>query len=242
MSNSPLEHSHDPHQIARRLARGPSVSYLRDWVYGGIDGAITNFAIVAGSIGAELSARIVLILGIVNILADGFSMAAANFSSTRTEIEEYERTRHMEERHIDRDPDGEREEIRQIYRAKGFEGENLEHAVSIITADRERWIETMMSDEHGVPAVLRSPWRSAITTFFAFLLCGLIPILPFALNIDSAVLISTLTTGAVFFAIGSIRSLWSPRHWWHTGAETFLIGSIAALVAYAAGDFLRKLV
>lgn len=242
MPNSPLEHSHDPHLIAHRLACGPSVSYLRDWVYGGIDGAITNFAIVAGSIGADLSARVVLILGIVNILADGFSMAAANFSSTRTEIEEYERTRRMEERHIDHDPDGEREEIRQIYLAKGFEGEDLERAVSIITADRERWIETMMSDEHGVPAVQRSPIRSATTTFGAFLLCGLVPIIPFALSMGNAVLVSTVTTGVVFFAIGSIRSLWSPRHWWHTGMETFLIGSVAALVAYAAGDFLRDLV
>jgi VIT1/CCC1 family predicted Fe2+/Mn2+ transporter len=242
MPNSPLEHSHDPRQIARRLAHGPTVSYLRDWVYGGIDGAITNFAIVAGSVGAGLSARVVLILGIVNILADGFSMAAANFSSTRTEIEEYERTRHMEERHIDRDPEGEREEIRQIYRAKGFSGEDLERAVDIITADRERWIGVMMADEHGVPAVQRSPWRSAITTFLAFLLCGLVPIFPFALGLDSAVQISTVTTAAVFFAIGSIRSLWSPRHWWHTGTETFVIGSIAASVAYAAGDFLRNLV
>lgn len=242
MPNRPLEHSHDPRHIAHRLARGPSVSYLRDWVYGGIDGAITNFAIVAGSIGADLSARVVLILGIVNILADGFSMAAANFSSTRTEIEEYERMRHMEERHIDHDPDGEREEIRQIYMAKGFDGEDLERAVGIITADRQRWIETMMSDEHGIPAVQRSPWRSAITTFLAFLLCGLVPISPFALALDSAIIVSTITTGAVFFAIGSIRSLWSPRHWWHTGAETFVIGSIAASVAYVAGDFLQNLV
>jgi VIT1/CCC1 family predicted Fe2+/Mn2+ transporter len=242
MPHRPLEHSHDPRQIAHRLARGPSVSYLRDWVYGGIDGAITNFAIVAGSIGAGLSARVVLILGIVNILADGFSMAAANFSSTRTEIEEYERIRRMEERHIERDPKGEREEIRQIYRAKGFEGDDLERAVSIITADRNRWIETMMSDEHGVPAVQRSPMRSAITTFFAFLLCGLVPILPFAIALDSAFVVSTATTGAVFFAIGSIRSLWSPRHWWHTGTETFLIGTVAAAVAYAAGDILRNLV
>jgi VIT1/CCC1 family predicted Fe2+/Mn2+ transporter len=237
-----LEHSHDPKKIAERLARGPSVSYLRDWVYGGIDGAVTNFAIVAGVVGADLSARVVLILGIVNVLADGFSMAAANFSSTRTEIEEYQVKRRMEELHIEVNPDGEREEIRQIFMAKGFTGDNLERAVDVITADRERWIATMMSDEHGIPPVQRSPLQSALTTFLAFLICGLVPILPFAFGLTSAVTVSTVMTAMVFFAIGSIRSSWSPKSWWLAGLETLSIGLTAALVAYAAGDFLRNLI
>ena len=86
----PLEHGHRPDEISKRLEAGPKASYLRDWVYGGIDGAVTTFAIVAGVVGADLSSRVVLILGAANLLADGFSMAAANFSSTRTEIEEYQ--------------------------------------------------------------------------------------------------------------------------------------------------------
>lgn len=237
-----LEHSHDPKKIAERLARGPNVSYLRDWVYGGIDGAVTNFAIVAGVVGADLPARVVLILGVVNVLADGFSMAAANFSSTRTEIEEYQLTRRMEERHIDLNPEGEREEIRQIFKAKGFSGDDLERVVDVITADRERWIAAMMADEHGVPPIQRSPIRSAWTTFLAFLLCGLVPILPFAFGLSGAVTISTIMTAIVFFAIGSIRSSWSPKSWWLAGLETLAIGLTAALVAYAAGDFLRNLI
>ena len=237
-----LEHSHDPKKIAERLARGPSVSYLRDWVYGGIDGAVTNFAIVAGVIGADLSSRVVLILGIVNVLADGFSMAAANFSSTRTEIEEYQLTRRMEERHIDVNPAGEREEIRQIFMAKGFSGRDLDRVVDVITADRERWIATMMIHEHGIPAIQRSPVKSALTTFWAFLICGLVPILPFAFGAANAVLISIVMTAIVFFAIGSIRSSWSPKSWWLAGLETLAIGLTAAAVAYAAGDFLGKFI
>ncbi len=237
-----LEHSHDPKKIAERLARGPSVSYLRDWVYGGIDGAVTNFAIVAGVIGADLSSRVVLILGIVNVLADGFSMAAANFSSTRTEIEEYQLTRRMEERHIDVNPAGEREEIRQIFESKGFSGRDLDRVVDIITSDRERWIATMMADEHGIPAIQRSPIKSALTTFWAFLICGLVPIFPFAFGMTNAFLISTIMTAIVFFAIGSIRSSWSPKSWWLAGLETLAIGLIAAGVAYAAGDFLRDFI
>ncbi len=236
-----LEHSHDPAQIAKRLASGPPVSYLRDWVYGGIDGAVTNFAIVAGAVGAGLSARVVLILGVVNVLADGFSMAAANFSGTRTEIEEYEKTRSMEERHIELNPEGEREEVRQIYKAKGFLGHDLDEAVRVITSERKRWIDTMMTEEHGLPAIVRSPMKAALFTFLAFVICGLVPIAPFALALPRAATTSVTMTVLVFFAIGSIRSRWSPHPWWQAGLETLAIGSTAAAVAYAAGDLLQRL-
>jgi hypothetical protein len=135
-----LEHGHHPREIARRLEKGPRASYLRDWVYGGIDGTVTTFAIMAGVVGASLEARVVLILGACNLLADGLSMAAANYSSTKTEIDEYEQVRRMEERHVDLAPEGEREEVRQIFEAKGFEGEALESAVDLsrLRAVRER--------------------------------------------------------------------------------------------------------
>ena len=147
-----LEHSHTPSDIAKRLRHGPHVSYLRDWVYGGIDGTVTTFAIMAGVVGASLSPSVVIILGIANLLADGFSMAAANYTGTRAERDEYDQLRHMEERHVALAPEGEREEIRQIFRAKGFEGEALEAAVRVITNHREQWIDTMMAEEHGMPA------------------------------------------------------------------------------------------
>jgi VIT1/CCC1 family predicted Fe2+/Mn2+ transporter len=242
MPDSTLEHSHDPKQIAQRLAEGPPASYLRDWVYGGIDGSITTFAIVAGVIGADLPARVVLILGVVNVLADGFSMAAANFSSTRTEIEEYQHKRRMEERHVDLHPDGEREEVRQIFEAKGFAGGDLDRVVDVITAERDRWIDMMMTEEHGLPTIARSPAKAAAVTFLAFVACGLVPILPFALGLPKAILISAAMTALVFFAIGSVRSLWSPKNWWLAGMETLLIGISAAGVAYLAGDFLKVLI
>jgi hypothetical protein len=78
-----MEHEHSAQAIASRLSGAPAFSYLRDWVYGGIDGAVTTFAIVAGVVGAEMSNRVVLILGIANLVADGFSMAASNYSGTK---------------------------------------------------------------------------------------------------------------------------------------------------------------
>ncbi len=236
-----LEHSHKPEAIAARLSKGPKASYIRDWVYGGIDGAITTFAIVAGAIGAELANRYILILGIANLLADGLSMASANYFSTRSEIEEYEQMRRMEERHIDIVPDGEREEVRQIFAAKGFEGHDLERAVGVITAERERWIATMMAEEHGLPAVNRSAITSATATFVSFCLCGAVPLIPFVFNLPGASTLAAVMTGAVFFAIGSIRSRWSPKSWWLAGAETLSIGLAAASVAYFVGDVLHKM-
>ena len=157
----------------------PSFSYLRDWVYGGIDGAVTTFAIVAGVVGAELSNRVVLILGVANLVADGFSMAASNYSGTKTEHEEQAHLRAIEERHIEAVPEGEREEIRQIFRGKGFRGRDLERAVDVITADRERWVDTMLAEEYGLPKAVRSPLKAAASTFAAFVLCGAVPLLPF---------------------------------------------------------------
>jgi len=237
-----LEHGHHPREIAKRLAAGPRVSYIRDWVYGGIDGTVTTFAVVAGVVGADLSTKALLILGAANLFADGFSMAAANFSGTKAEIEEYEVVRRMEERHVEFAPDGEREEIRQIFRAKGFEGEALESAVNVITDKRDRWIETMMTEEHGLPPISRSPGRAALTTFLAFLACGSIPLVPFVLGLPATVEASTVMTGLTFFSIGSMRSRWSPAPWWRAGLETFAIGISAAAMAYAVGLILSRLI
>jgi VIT1/CCC1 family predicted Fe2+/Mn2+ transporter len=239
--NRHLEHGHHPGEIAERLEQGPKASYLRDLVYGGIDGTVTTFAIMAGVVGADLSAGVVIVLGIANLLADGFSMAAANYSSTKTEIEEYEQVRRMEERHVDLAPEGEREEVRQIFRAKGFEGEALDSAVEVITEHRELWIDTMMTEEHGMPPVNRSPARSALYTFLAFVLCGSVPILAYLLGLSHPLPVATAMTGATFFAIGSLRSRWSPTPWWRAGLETFAIGMAAAGVAFVVGYMLQGL-
>ena len=99
-----IDHDHSPEAIRARLAGGPQHSYIRDWVYGGIDGAVTTFAIVAGVAGAQLSSSIILIIGMANIIADGFSMAASNYLGTRTEHEQLNHLEAIEHRHIETDP------------------------------------------------------------------------------------------------------------------------------------------
>ncbi|WP_306028782.1 VIT1/CCC1 transporter family protein [Stappia sp. MMSF_3263] len=238
----PLEHDHTAAAIAARLARGPRISYLRDWIYGGIDGAVTTFAIVAGSIGASLSARVILILGIANLIADGFSMAAANYSGTKAEHDDYERLRKMEERHIDREPGGETEEIRQIFKAKGYRGEELEQMTTLITSRRSVWVETMLSEEHGVSNGLRDPLKSALATFSAFVVCGAVPLVPFVAGLPASAATAAIATGIVFFAIGSAKSKWSTQGWLRSGLETLSIGLGAAGLAWAAGHLLERFI
>ena len=234
-----MEHEHTPEAIRARLAEGPQSSYLRDWIYGGIDGAVTTFAVVTGVVGANLSPTVILILGVANLLGDGFSMAASNYLGTHTERQEAEALRAQEMRHIAVDPDGEREEVRQIFASKGFAGDDLERVVDVVTADHERWIRFMLSEELGLPQQTRSATRAAWNTFGAFVLCGLVPLLPFVFHATSAFAISVAMTLVVFFIIGSARSRWLIVPWWRAGLQTLGVGTIAALLAYAAGLVMR---
>lgn len=235
----PLEHGHSRQEIRRRLASNPQQNYLRDMVYGAIDGVVTTFAVAAGVAGANLAPQVVLILGAANLLADGFSMAIANYSGTKTEHEQYARLIAIEHKHIAAVPDGEREEIRQIFARKGFEGENLERAVDAISADDSRWAQTMVLEEYGLAPLLRSPAKAGLCTFSAFVVFGSIPLVPYLAG--GGIVSSALATSAAFVLIGSLKSRWTVRSAWHSGLETLVIGGIAAIIAFATGHFLARL-
>jgi len=242
-----LEKTHTPEAIRARLREQTRHSYLGDFVYGAIDGAVTTFAVVAGVQGAGLSSIIVIILGCANLVGDGFSMAAANFLGTRTERQQRDKTRRAEERHLKLHPKGEREEIRQIYANKGLEGDTLEQVVDAITADRKLWVDTMMTEEHGLPLDSPSAWRAALATFIAFLVIGAIPLVPFVpalfdveLMTDSFVW-SSVFTALAFFIVGALKSRFIEEKWWLAGAETLAIGGIAAVLAYLVGVALGSL-
>ena len=236
-----MEHEHTPQAIHERLSEGPRQNYLRDWIYGGIDGSVTTFAVVSGVVGARLSTWVIVVMGIANLVADGFSMAASNFLGTRAEHEDLKRLEAIENHHVEFAPEGEREEVRQIFEKKGFSGNDLATVVDLITSDRTRWVKTMLTEEYGLPQSVRSPWLAAATTFTAFSICGLVPLLPYLIGFDNPLVLSVTLTGAVFFAIGSFKSRWSTASWWSSGLSTFAVGATAAGLAYAAGLVIDKL-
>lgn len=244
-SSCPL---HTPEAIRQRLADGPSASYLRDFVYGAIDGAVTTFAVVAGVQGAGLDPSIVLILGAANLLGDGFSMAASNFLGARVHRQEYDRARKTEADEIKRHPDGEREEVRQIYAAKGLTGQTLDEVVRVITADHERWLDTMLAEEHGLRVEHASALRAAWSTFIAFVVIGAIPLIPFVaaalgtISQATAFALSTPATGIAFVAVGALKARFVQVRWWASGLETLVVGGIAAALAYGVGVALSGLV
>jgi VIT1/CCC1 family predicted Fe2+/Mn2+ transporter len=225
---------------------------LEDFVYGATDGAVTTFAVVAGVIGASLSPSIVLILGFANLLADGLSMAVGNYLAVKTRLEILQKARRREEWEIDNLVEQEKQEIRDIYEKKGFKEELLEEVVRIITSRRKVWVDTMMREEIGlIEDNSRRPLDTAITTFVAFNLVGLIPLLPFvAMFIAGFVVISSsdaftysiVLTGVAFFLIGSVKGRIVQKPLIRSGMSTLLIGGIAASVAFVVGYLLNLLV
>jgi VIT1/CCC1 family predicted Fe2+/Mn2+ transporter len=218
--------------------------YIGDAVYGSYDGIITSFAVVAGVAGANLSSAIVLILGGANLLATGFSMASGNYLARKSEMEYRKTERVKEEWEIKNLADEERQEIREIYQAKGFSGVDLERAVEIITSNPKLWTEEMMRGELKIMDDKDAhPIQSAATTFVSFVLAGAVPLLPYVFGRVSgeSFVWATIFTVLVLFSVGSLRTVVTGRRWWLSGIEMLVIGLLAATLAYFVGELLGSL-
>lgn len=243
-SHTSLEAEHSPDAINLRLANKPAHGYLGDAVLGAIDGCVTTFAIVAGAVGAGFSGGVVVILGFANLIADGFSMAASNYLGTKSERERIDNIRLAEDRQIEVLPEGEREEIRQIFVRKGFTGEVLEKIVATITANRPLWVETMVREEFGMEMTGRGPLKAACATFAAFVCAGFLPLLSFViphLEGPTRFRVSVLLAAVTFAMIGVAKGIIIQRSIWRAGLETLLVGGGAAALAYGVGAWLRYL-
>lgn len=240
-----LQAQHTPEAVARRLGHRPAPRSAGDAVLGGIDGCVTTLAVVAGVFGAGMSATTAFILGCANLLADGFSMAVSNYEAVRTEHDYCQRLQEIERGHIDRVPEGEREEIRQIFCAKGFTGETLERIVDVISDDHDLWIDTMLAEEYGLQREDRHPVRAGAVTFVAFVAVGAVPLSPFlipGLAVDTRFVASAGLGAVMFLGIGLLKGGRPGQSRLNAGLKTLLTGGAAASLAFAVGYVLRALV
>ncbi len=216
--------------------------YIHDIVYGANDGIVTTFAVVSGVAGAELASYIIVILGFANVLADGLSMGLGNYLSGKSRLDNYQRLLKEEFREIEEIPDIEREEIREIFEAKGFRGADLDRATEIITSDKNMWADTMMREEHGMTAEEDgTPVLHAVMTFTAFVLFGSIPIIPYLLPLDEDMrfTVTIISAAGALLILGLLRS-WVTRERLIKGPLEILgVGSICAFVAYFVGVALK---
>ena len=220
--------------------------YIGEFVYGGIDGAITTFAVVAGAAGADAAIHWVLIFGFANLIADGFSMSVGNYFAVKSEQDNYEKHQRIEFWEVEHLREREVEEIRDIYRAKGFEADLLEKVVEVITSDKDVWVDTMMKEELEMAKDDRTPVKTATATFLSFNIIGIIPLLSYVLavfiEINTSLLfpISCIGTGIALLIVGYMRGSVTQTNKTKSMIQTVALGGLAAFLAYFVGEVLAK--
>ncbi|MCH7828804.1 VIT1/CCC1 transporter family protein [Patescibacteria group bacterium] len=227
-------------KVWHRLHQG---TYIGDLVFGANDGIITTFAVVAGAAGALLSPGIIIILGLANLIADGFSMGASNFLSLRSQRDFVKLQRKKEEWEVKHFPEIEREEIRSILLHWGIPREHVEPATNAITRDEKRWVDLMMREELDLKEEEPgSPAQHGFATFLAFIIAGFFPLIPYLLpQVPNQFLLSSVVAGVAFFGVGAARSLVTAAPPLKAGLEMLLIGGLAAAVAFGIGFAIKTL-
>ncbi len=242
-AHSPGAH---PAAAAERHTQGQG-RYIKSVVYGGLDGTITTFAVVAGVAGAALSAGVVLIMGFANLIADGISMAIGDYLSSKAEKEYQSAERTREAWEVENYPDGEKKELAEIYTAKGIPEKDAESMVAILAKHPKAWVDIMMVEELGIIGSDESPLANAAAAFVSFGLFGFIPLLTYVLAAVVPFLhahtfpIAAALTGATLFALGAVKVRITGKNWFLSGLETFVIGGITAAAAYGVGVLLGGL-
>jgi len=216
-------------------------SYIRDFVFGFSDGINTSLGIVAGIGGAAASNWMIVLGGLIATLTGGMAMGVQNYIAVKSEKEFVEAEEKRERYEIEHMPDQEKKEVREIYAKKGFTEDELDFIVERITADKERWLRTMLLEELGLNIeAVKSPWKNGIVMFLAFALGGIIPVLPhLALTSQLALITSAASSVTALFFVGTYKAKLTSLSVLKSGAELSALGSGVALVGYLIGRLLR---
>ncbi len=216
--------------------------YIGDWVYGANDGIITTFAVVSGAAGAQFSTSVILILGLANLVADGISMGMSNYLSLKSRRDYEKRQRRIEEEEVEKFPDVERQEIRDILKRWKVAPEHHDAMVGELTKDKKIWVDIMMREELGiVEQEVGHAARHGLATFVAFGLAGALPLLPYIFPVppEMQFIVSIAATAVSLFVVGATRSLVTKMSWITSGLQMLGIGALAAGSAYLVGNIVK---
>lgn len=213
-------------------------SGLRDAVFGMQDGLISTLGALTGIAKGTESRTAVIISGIVIIVVESLSMAAGAYLSSKSQRQYLQRLLREEAETIARDPEGERREIWEMYRARGYLDAEIEMIANRLLSDRALLLEDMAHKELGIsPTKLENPAGNALVMGIAYVLGGLVPILPYlALSIDAAIPVSILGTFLTLFLFGGLKGRLTRQVWWRSGLEMVVIAGIAAVAGYLVGQ------
>ena len=222
----------DPHRGASALA---------DIILGGQDGLVNVLGVILGVAAATSDPRIVLVAGLAATFAESVSMGAVAYTSTLAEADFYESERAREYRHIQQVPRLEREEVRQLYQDKGFQGELLDRIVDTITTNKDIWVAVMMAEEHQLaPTDRKQALGAALLVGFSAVVGSLIPLAPFVLlPVVPSMMASVAVTALVLFAVGAYKARMTVGHPGKSGLEMAVIGTVSALAGYAVGALFK---
>eukprot|EP00043_Microstomoeca_roanoka_P009524 m.90867 g.90867 ORF g.90867 m.90867 type:complete len:376 (+) comp14607_c1_seq2:455-1582(+) len=246
-------------RLAHELGAAPELhstvagQYIKAAVFGGLDGIITTFAVVASVTGANLATGVVIIMGFANLVGDGISMGVGEYLSGLSEKHYAISERNREEWEFDSNPEGEIREMVDLYQEKGITEEDAESIIRLMAKYREFFIDHMLVEELSLmpPDASESPAKNGLVIFLSFMIFGLIPLLSylvlgfidFGSNKSQALFgIACALTAAALFTMGAIKSRFSTQSWYISGLSVLLNGGVAAGAAYLIGFGLEHLV
>lgn len=226
------------HEERHRLGAGNT---LRASVLGANDGLLSNFSLIMGVAGAQLSRTAVLITGLSGLLAGAGSMALGEWISVQSSREYEAHELEIERRELELDPDAERAELTALYVAKGLPEEDAARIATSILSDPAHGLDTMAREELGIdPELLGgSPWKAAGSSFALFCVGAIVPIVPyFFAGGTTAVVVSAVTSALALFGIGAAITLVTGTSWVHSGFRQVLFGIAAAALTFGVGRLL----
>lgn len=220
----------------------PGGGFIREIVFGFNDGIIATFAIVSGLVGATLSNFVIVLAGVAEAIGGAVAMGLGAYISTRSQVEFYKSEIEREKNEIDTIPEWEKEELREVYRLKGFGGELLEKIVEKVSSNKRLWLKVMIEDELGlVLDRFDNPVKVGLVIALTFIAGATVPITPYLFLPKTQSLIASILLSLIsIFFMGAGKSVITHRNWVKSGLEMLIIGALAAGSAYIIGTIISQ--